>query len=51
MKDAINAFFNVLLTILNSVDEDGASYRILSLFQRRINGALDLFGITDETLG
>ena len=47
MKDAINAFFNVLLTILNSVDEDGASFRILSLFKRRINGALDLFGIED----
>lgn len=47
MKTAINSFFNILLTILNSVDEDGASYRILSLFQRRINGALDLFGIED----
>ena len=47
MKTAINGFFNILLTILNAFDEDGNAYRILSLFQRRINGAFDLFGIED----
>lgn len=50
MRTAINSFFNILITLINAYDNDGAGPRILSLFQRRINGALDLFGITDDTL-
>ena len=51
MVSAINSFFNILITLINAYYNNGAAPRILSLFQRRINGALDLFGITDETLG
>ncbi len=51
MRTALNSLFNIFITLLNMADNDGAAPRIFSLFQRRINGFLDLFGITDETLG
>jgi len=51
MRTAINSIFNIAITLLNMADNDGAAPRIFSLFKRRINGFLDLFGITDETLG
>lgn len=51
MRSAINGMFDLIIKLLNMADNDGAAPRIFSLFQRRINGFLDLFGITDETLG
>ncbi len=50
MRTMINSIFNIAITLLNMADNDGASSRIFSLFQRRINGILDLFGVTDETI-
>lgn len=51
MRTALNSIFNIAIKLLNMADNDGAAPRIFSLFQRRINGFMDLFGITDETFG
>lgn len=49
MRTAINSIFNVIISLLNTADNNGASPRIFALFQRRINGLFDLLGVTDET--
>lgn len=51
MRTLLNSIFNMAITLLNMADKDGAAPRIFYLFQRRINGFMDLFGITDETFG
>ena len=51
MRTVLNSIFNMAITLLNMADKDGAAPRIFYLFQRRINGFMDLFGITDETFG
>ncbi len=51
MRTALNSIFNIAIKLLNMADNDGAAPRIFYLFQRRINGFMDLFGITDETFG
>ena len=50
MRSALNSIFNIAISLLNLADKDGASPRIFALFQRRLNGLFDLFGITDETV-
>lgn len=51
MRTLLNSIFNMAITLLNMADKDGAAPRIFYLFQRRLNGFMDLFGITDETFG
>ena len=50
MRTALNSIFNIAITLLNMADKDGAAPRIFALFQRRLNGLFNLFGITDETV-
>ena len=47
MRTAMNAIFDMAITLLNIADKDGAAPRIFSLFQRRLNGLMNLFGITE----
>lgn len=51
MRTALNSIFNIAIQLLNMADNDGAAPRIFALFQRRLNGLMDLFGINDETFG
>lgn len=50
MRTALNSIFDIAITLLNMADKDGAAPRIFALFQRRLNGLFNLFGITDETV-
>ena len=47
MRSAIDSILTIAIKLLNLADKDGAAPRIFSLFQRRINGIFDLFGITE----
>ena len=47
MRTAMNAIFDMAITLLNIADKDGAAPRIFALFQRRLNGLFGLFGITE----